>query len=182
MRVHLEYGRSGLDVDLADGHVITFLGYPPSQPLTDPQAAVRSVLSRPNGAPPLAELARKRRNACVLICDVTRPVPNRLLLPPILQTLEANGISRSEILILVATGLHRPNEGEELREMLGDEILQNYRIENHYGHEQAQHVFLGKTPRGTPVWVDARYARAELKITTGLIEPHFMAGFSGGRN
>ena len=111
MRVHLEYGRSGLDVELPDRHVVKCLGYPPSQPLADPQAAVRQCAGAAQSAsPPLAELARGRRNACVVICDVTRPVPNAVLLPPILETLEAAGIPRREILILVATGLHRPNE------------------------------------------------------------------------
>ena len=135
----------------------------------------------PVGTPSLAEVARGRRNACILICDVTRPVPNRLLLPPLLQTLEAQGIARQDILILVATGLHRPNEGAELEEMVGPEILTHYRIENHHGKRLEEHDYLGETPRGVPVHVDRRYVRADVKITTGLIEPHLMAGFSGGR-
>jgi nickel-dependent lactate racemase len=117
----------------------------------------------------------------VLICDITRPVPNRMILPPLLRTLEASGIARKDILILVATGLHRPNEGAELEEMVGPEILANYRIENHFGKDLSQHTYLGTTPRGVPAWIDSRYVDADLKITTGLIEPHLMAGYSGGR-
>jgi nickel-dependent lactate racemase len=181
MRVHLEYGRTGLEVDLPDRNVVKCLGYKPGTPLADPQQAVWEQLARPSGTPPLAELARGRQSACVVICDVTRPVPNRILLPPILETLEASGIPRDRILILVATGLHRPNLGEELVEIVGPEIANAYRIENHYGRELSQHTYLGDTPRGMPVWIDRRYVEADLKITTGLIEPHFMAGFSGGR-
>jgi nickel-dependent lactate racemase len=115
------------------------------------------------------------------VCDITRPVPNRIILPPVLQTLEAQGMSRQNILILIATGLHRPNEGAELEEMLGPEIVRNYRVENHHGKVLEEHDFLGTTPNAVPVWLDRRYVRADLKITTGLIEPHLMAGYSGGR-
>lgn len=129
----------------------------------------------------MAELARGRKDACVVICDITRPVPNQVLLRPILSTLEKSGIPRKKITILVATGLHRPNLGDELVEMVGPEIAESYRIENHHGQEQSEHTYLGESPRGVPIWIDTRYVEADLKITTGLIEPHFMAGFSGGR-
>ena len=181
MRVHLEYGRTGLDVELPDRNVVGCLQYRPTEPLADADAAVRQVLARPTGTPPLAELARGRRDACVVISDVTRPVSNQTLLPPILETLEAAGIPRNAILILVATGLHRPNEGGELVEMIGSFIAKNYRVENHHGQNRDEHVYLGQSERGTPIWIDSRYVNADLKITTGLIEPHFMAGFSGGR-
>jgi nickel-dependent lactate racemase len=82
---------------------------------------------------------------------------------------------------LIATGLHRPNEGEELIELVGAEIASTYRCENHHGKERDEHEYLGTTPRGVPAWIDRRYTQAELKITTGLIEPHLMAGYSGGR-
>ena len=181
MRVHLEYGRTGLDVELPEPNLVGCLRYRPLEPLADPQAAVRRSLERPAGSRPLSELARGRRSACVAICDVTRPVPNAVLLLPILETLEAAGIPRREILILVATGLHRPNQGDELVEMLGPYVAANYRVENHHGQARDEHTYLGQSPRGVPVWIDSRYVAAELKITTGLIEPHFMAGFSGGR-
>jgi nickel-dependent lactate racemase len=124
-------------------------------------------------------VARGRRNACILVCDVTRPVPNRLL-PPLLRTLEEHGIARRDILILVATGLHRPNEGAELEEMFGSRIVARYRVDNPHGKVREEHDYLGTTPNGVPVWLDRQYVRADLKIT-GLIEPHLMAGYSGGR-
>jgi len=128
----------------------------------------------------------------VVICDVTRPVPNQLILDQVLPTLEAAGIPRREILILVATGLHRETTRDELREMVGPQILEmremvgpqileNYRIENHHGTVLEEHTYLGDSPRGVPIWIDSRYVQADLKITTGLIEPHLMAGYSGGR-
>jgi nickel-dependent lactate racemase len=188
MRIRLEYGRTGLEVELPDQNVVKCLGYRPAQPLSDPDDAVRQALAAPIGSPPLAELVRARTKssphtttACVVICDITRPVPNRVILPPLLSTLEAAGISRDRILVLVATGLHRPNTREELIEMVGPEVVENYAIENHAGRDLSSHTYLGDTPRGVPAWIDSRYVQADVKITTGLIEPHFMAGFSGGR-
>ncbi len=181
MRVHLEYGRTGLDVELPDHAVVRTLSYKSIAPLADPAAELREVLQNPTGSPPLTQLASGRRNACILICDVTRPVPNEMMLRPVLRTLEDSGIARENILILVATGLHRPNEGDELAEMVGPFIAENYRIENHHGQRLEEHTRLGTSPRGVPIWLDTRYVQADLKITVGLIEPHFMAGFSGGR-
>jgi nickel-dependent lactate racemase len=181
MRIKLDYGKTGLDVNLPDERIVGPLAIRDVAPLADPAAAVEEVLAHPIGGRPLAEVAKGRRNACILICDITRPVPNRLLLPPILRTLEAQGIARRDILILVATGLHRPNEGAELVELVGPEIAANYRVENHHGKVREEHDYLGETPNGVPVYLDSRYVRADLKITTGLIEPHLMAGYSGGR-
>src|SRR5215831_4508747 len=181
MRIQLDYGRTGLEVDLPDEKIVGPLAIRPAEPLADPEAAIARSLAQPIGSRPLAEIAYGRRNACILTCDVTRPVPNRLILPPLLRTLEAQGIARKDILILVATGLHRPNEGAELDELVGADVAANYAVANHHGKVREEHDFLGTTPNGVPVWLDARYVRADLKITTGLIEPHLMAGYSGGR-
>ncbi len=181
MRITLDYGRTGLEVELPEERVVGPLAIRPAPPLPDPAAAIAEALAQPIGTRPLTALARGRRNACILVCDITRPVPNRLILPPLLAILEQQGIPRGEILILVATGLHRPNEGAELEEMLGPDIVANYRVENHHGKNLDEHDYLGVTPNGVPVYLDSRYVRADLKITTGLIEPHLMAGYSGGR-
>jgi nickel-dependent lactate racemase len=181
MHITLDYGRTGLPVTLPDDRVVGPLAIRPATPLADPAAAIAASLAQPIGTPPLAKLARGRRNACILVCDITRPVPNRLILPPLLRILEEQGIARRDILILIATGLHRPNEGAELDELVGPEIAAQYRIENHHGKVLEEHAYLGETPNGVPVYLDSRYVKADLKITTGLIEPHLMAGYSGGR-
>ncbi len=182
MQITLDYGKTGLAVTLpAERLIAPPLAIRPAPPMADPSAALEAALASPIGTKSLAELARGMKTACVLVCDITRPVPNALLLPPILRTLEAAGVPRAGITILVATGLHRPNEGAELVELVGEFVAQNYRCENHHGKATDEHEFLGTTPNGVPAWIDRRYTRAELKITTGLIEPHLMAGYSGGR-
>ena len=177
----MEYGRVGMEVDLPSDRVVRTLAYKDATPLADPVQALEEALARPRGTRPLAELAQGKSSACVVICDITRPVPNELILTPLLKTLEASGIPRDRITLLVATGLHRPNLGDELVEMVGERIASEYRIENHYGERLEEHTYLGESPRGVPIWIDSRYIEADLKITTGLIEPHLMAGFSGGR-
>jgi nickel-dependent lactate racemase len=181
MRVKLEYGKTGLEVELPDDRVVGSLAIKPAARLVDPGSVLKDKLAHPTGSPPLAQLAQGKKSACIAICDITRPVPNALLLAPILETLEAAGIARDSILILIATGLHRPNDGAELVELVGPEIAAHYRVENHHGKELAEHTYLGTTPKGVPAWIDTRFVTADLKITIGLIEPHLMAGYSGGR-
>jgi nickel-dependent lactate racemase len=170
-----------LEVTLPDERIVRTLAYKDATPLPDPRQSFLDTLHTPTGSPPLAELAADKMDACIVICDITRPVPNELMLRPMLETLEQSGIARDKITILIATGLHRPNEGDELVELVGAFIADNYRVENHHGKVLDEHTFLGNSPRGVPIWIDSRYVNADLKITTGLIEPHLMAGFSGGR-
>src|SRR5262245_56720621 len=182
MKITLDYGKTGLDVTLPDDRLLAPpLAIRPADPLPDPAAVLETALKNPTGAKPLADLAKGKRTACVVVCDITRPVPNKLILPPVLRTIEAAGVPRAGITILVATGLHRPNEGAELVELVGEEVAKNYRCENHHGKAVEEHTYLGTTPSGVPAWIDKRYTQAELKVTTGLIEPHLMAGYSGGR-
>jgi nickel-dependent lactate racemase len=181
MRVRLEYGRTGLVVELPDDRPVRTLSYKNAKPLADPAAEVARVMENPTGARPLSQIAQGRKDACIVICDITRPVPNEMILRPMLGTLESTGIPRDRIKILVATGLHRPSTPAERLEMLGPEIVKNYAIVDHMGQDRDSHTYLGESPRGVPIWIDSRYVEADLKITTGLIEPHLMAGFSGGR-
>lgn len=182
MQVELSYGRGALSVELPPGIEATIIRKPQLPVLADGPAAVRAALAAPVGARPLSVEARGKQSACVLICDITRPVPNGLLLQPILRELLAAGVPASGICVLVATGLHRPNLGAELEELVGDPwVLRTVRVENHYARDDAAHVDLGATPDGTPVKLDRRFVEAEVKVVTGLVEPHFMAGWSGGR-
>ena len=182
MRVTLDYGKTGLEVTLpAERLIAPPLTIRDAEPLAQPEVALLHALANPIGTPPLAELARGKQTACIVICDITRPVPNKVILPALCKTLEDAGVPRAGITILVATGLHRPNENEELVELVGEYIARTYNCVNHFGKDLESHTYLGTTEMGVPAWIDSRYVNAELKITTGLIEPHLMAGYSGGR-
>lgn len=181
MRVQMRYGHGIVAVEIPDKNLAGVLETVASVPLAEADKAVWQAISQPTASPSLAEVAKGRDSACIVISDITRPVPNQVILSPILETLEQTGISRDEITILIATGIHRPNEGKELEEMVGRSIMDSYRIVNHFSQKPETHTYLGETRKGTPVYIDKTYLAADLKIITGLIEPHLMAGYSGGR-
>jgi nickel-dependent lactate racemase len=176
------YGRTSLPVTLPEKCRVTVMEKPPMPFLPAPEKSLVQALEHGSGRDGLFALAESAKSACILICDITRPVPNRLILRPVIQTLLRAGLAADQIRVLVATGLHRPNLGEELRELVGDDwVLDTVRVENHDAHDPGAHHSLGKTASGTPVMLDRRFVEADLKIVTGLVEPHFMAGYSGGR-
>lgn len=148
-------------------------------PLPQPEEAVRESLRSPIQSPPLKDLAQGKKSACVVVSDITRPVPNPVILPPLLQTLEEGGIPREGITLLIATGMHRPNLGEELMALLGPEIPRRYRVVNHYCRRPEVYRRIHEID-GAPIEINVNYLDAELKLLTGLIEPHFYAGYSGG--
>ena len=181
MVIELLYGKGTLEVTPPAGCAPTVIRKKTMPVLADPVAAVEAALAEPEGAPAL-RLTRGKESACILICDITRPVPNGLFLPILIRHLMAGGIAADRIKVLVATGLHRPNEGAELAEVVGDPwVLETVEVLNHFGRRDADHVDLGTTTKGTRARIDRRFAEAEVRIATGLVEPHFMAGYSGGR-
>jgi nickel-dependent lactate racemase len=183
VKVELQYGRDGLVVDLPESVDVRVIRKDPMPVIADPEAAVSEALAAPVAAPTLSQVASGKRTACILICDVTRPVPNHLFLGPMIRELLGAGVPAEGITVLVATGLHRPNEGDELAALVGDPwVLETVRVVNHDARDEGAHVDLGVTAtRGTPVKLDRRFIDADVRIATGLVEPHFMAGFSGGR-
>jgi nickel-dependent lactate racemase len=182
MRVKMNYGRGGLFIDFPNSWDLAVIEKPTMPILADPAGAVLKALADPVACGPLPEEAAGHRTACILICDITRPVPNSVILTPLIRELLQAGIEPNALTVLVATGLHRPNEGEELRELIGsDWVLETVKVVNHFARNDEDHVYLGNTSRGTPVKLDRRFVEADVKIATGLIEPHFMAGYSGGR-
>ena len=148
MIVELEYGRGRLPVRIPDGCEPTVLRKKPLPIIGDTARAVERALAEPTGAPPLASLARGKRSACILVCDITRPVPNHAFLGPMIRTLIDSGIPAREITVLVATGLHRPNQGEELAELIGDRwVLETAKVENHFARDPRSPMPIWASPR-----------------------------------
>jgi nickel-dependent lactate racemase len=181
VKIHLAFGREGMDIEIPERNLLKVLTMEKADPLPDPAQELEKQLREPIGGRPLAALAGEAESACVVISDITRPVPNKVLIPPLLRTLEENRIQRGDITILVATGLHRPSTPDELTAMLGKETLDKYRLVDHHARVLVEQQYLGLTSRNTPIYISREYCESDLKITTGFIEPHLMAGFSGGR-
>lgn len=181
MRIEFAFGRTGLEAELPGGPAWRVLKPRWAAALGDARAAIEEALDRPAAGPGLSELARGKRSAAISVCDITRPAPNRLTLPPLLERLEGAGIAREAITILIATGLHRAATEGEIEEILGAEIAGRYRLVNHNARDLEAHAQLGVTRSGTPVAIERAFVEADLHITLGFIEQHLMAGFSGGR-
>ena len=137
--------RGTVSVAPPPGCVPTVIAKRPMPVLPDPAASVARALVEPVGVPALHTLARGKRSACILICDITRPVPNGLVLPHVLKTIAAAGIPPERIEIVVATGLHRANTPEELAVMTSPELVAKYRFRNHVARNADEHVYLGRT-------------------------------------
>jgi nickel-dependent lactate racemase len=181
MRLNLAFGRTGLSLDLPSGFDYRVLEARSATPLVDSAAALEDALDHPTDSPALIDLARGKFTAAISVCDITRPAPNRQVLPHVLSRLEKAGMPRQGITILIATGLHRPATASEICEIVGAEIASAYQVVNHDARNLASHRHLGTTASGTPVYVDDRFIAADLHLTLGFIEPHLMLGFSGGR-
>lgn len=181
MNVKLAFGREGVEVELPSHVRTTVLEAKFAEAVQSADSALTEALRQPFGTPPLFDLATGEKTAAISICDITRPAPNRIVLPHVLRTLEQAGVPKSGICILIATGLHRAATRQELHEIVGPEILGRYTVVSHDARDAASHIDLGSTRSGTRVFIDRRFIESDLHISLGFIEPHLMLGFSGGR-
>jgi lactate racemase len=176
--VRLAYGETGLSVDLpADRTTVVEPVYVPGAP--DQREVLRSALREPVAGPPLRELARPGQRVAISMCDGTRAQPRHLMIPAVLEELDGV-IDLDDVVVIVATGTHRGNTESEIRTMLGDEVADAVHVINHDARDPSLLVHLGTHGNGVPVWLNRHWVEADLRITTGFVEPHFFAGFSGG--
>jgi nickel-dependent lactate racemase len=176
--VRLAYGETGLDlrVDPARTTVVV----PKHHQVTEaPREILRRALRSPVAGPPLRDRVRRGQTVAISACDGTRPQPRHLMIPAILEELDGL-VELSDVVVLVATGTHRGNTEAELRAMFGDDVVDSVRIVNHDARDQASLTWLGRMGADVPVWLNSEWVAADVRITTGFVEPHFFAGFSGG--
>ena len=177
MRTHLQYGTAGLDVEVRAKEVTVLEPrYLPGLP--DEAAAFRDAVERPIARPPLREVVRSTDRVAVVIPDITRPLPTEHLLPWLFAALPH--VSPDRFVVVNGTGSHRANSEDELRRMVGAEVFSRYRVVNHDAHDPATLAPAGTGRDGHPVLMNREYVEADKRIVLGFVEPHFMAGFSGG--
>jgi len=188
MIVELKYGRRGLRAEIPVQVSCTVLRAGAVEALACEEAAVNASLHHPIGGRPLGEIARSRVShrhgtaaAAITVSDITRPVPNSLIVPQVLDVLNKAGIADEKITVIVGTGLHRASTELEITEILGVDVPRRCRVVSHVARDKSTLAYLGETSRGTPIWVNREFVEADVRIAVSLIEPHFMAGFSGGR-
>jgi len=200
MQIELAYGRQGARIDVPDENLVAVVEPDWPAVLARPQVAVAKALEHPVDGPPLSAVLAERVGsrsgsigaaawrhdwrtfrAVVIVSDITRPCPNRDVLQPVLEAFHDVSIPPECVTILIATGLHAPTVGARARELLGEDIVSKYRVINHFGHRVVALQRMGETAAGTPVVLAREWVDADLRVATGVVEPHMMAGFSGGR-
>ena len=177
MKVELAYGKTGLEIDVPEERTTVIEPtYLPGLP--DERGALRNAIRNPIGTRPLRQTVRPDQTVAISVCDITRPMPSSTVLPVLLG--ELSHVPDDRITILVATGTHRENTRAELESMLGAEVVDRYNVVNHDGFDPDAVVHVGETSDGISVRLNRAWVEADFRITTGFVEPHFFAGFSGG--
>jgi nickel-dependent lactate racemase len=183
MKVKVDYGKTGLEIEIPDSMKVQIAKPQPIEPLADPINEIKKSLSKPDIGTPLSNIIRSKKQGyvCIVISDSTRPVPSGQILEALIQELLSLGVSDSDVKILIATGLHRKTTNQELQTILPKWIIDRFDIINHEGDNPKTLEYIDKTSFGTPIYINKVYLNAAVKIITGYVEPHFFAGFSGGR-
>ena len=177
MKIHLQYGVDGLEIEVPSSNV-TLLEPRFLPGLADEAAGFREAVRHPIGTRPLRELIGADDRVAIVIADITRPLPSDRLLPWLLE--EISHVDPARVTIVNGTGSHRVNTPAELEKMVGAGVLANYRVVNHNSHDRETMALAGRTTEGREIWFNRDYVEADKRIVLGFIEPHFMAGFSGG--
>ena len=177
MRLKLDYGTDGLEVDLPDERV-TVIEPMFRQAVPDAHEALLKALRAPIGRPPIRDIVKPGQRVAISVCDITRAQPRAEMVRALLE--EMPGIRAEDVTILIATGTHRTNTPAEMERMLGADILSRHAVINHDSRDDDSLAHVGETKTGVPVYLNKRWLAADIRITTGFVEPHFFAGFSGG--
>ena len=178
----LKYGKEEIRLPIENKNIIKILNLEKQEVLLNPENKLKELLKNPIGCSSLRDLIiqKEAQNILIIVNDITRPTPYKIILPPLLDELKQIGIKRKNIIFIIATGIHRNNSQEEIENIFGEDISSTYKFINHNSNDPYLKD-LGKLKSGNELWVDPIVSNVDFIITTGVIVPHYMAGFSGGR-
>ncbi len=178
----LKYGKEEVQLTLPDKNILQVLNLKEQEILSNPEDKLRKLLRNPIDYPSLEEviLKKKAQKILIIVNDVTRPTPYKVILPPLLSELKEAEIKKEDIIFMVATGIHRGNSKEELSNIFGEDLNSTYKFINHNADSPDLH-YLGKLKSSNELWINSIVSEADFIIVTGVIIPHYFAGFSGGR-
>ena len=180
--IKLLYGKNGLLLNIENNWKPDIIRKPIMPIIDNIPKKVEKIFNKPVNSKKLHQICKNSKSACILVCDITRPVPNHLFIEYMIKEMQKAGIKLKNILIIIATGLHRPAPEKEIEEIIKSKwVLNNIKIVNHYARDDINHKKIGVTSKGNIIKLDKRFLESDIKIVTGLVEPHFMAGYSGGR-
>ena len=178
----LKYGKEEIRLPIKDENIIKILNLKKQKALLNPENSLKELFKNPINSPSLRDLIiqKKAKKILIIVNDITRPTPYEVILPPLLDELRQIGIKKENIIFIIATGIHRSNSPEEIKEMFGENIVSVYKFINH-DCDNPRQKDLGNLKSGNKLWVDPIVSDIDFIITTGIIVPHYFAGFSGGR-
>jgi len=182
--VKFDYGKTGLEFSLDPNWNTTIIRPLKQDVIENPKNVIKNWINNPIGTPPLNEIVDQRKKLnqiCIVVSDATRPVPSNIILEALIAELNEYGIKDNQILVLIATGLHRATYDNELERIIGTDLLNRIKYINHNARDNDSLIYLGDTEDGVPIFINKYYYESDLKILTGYVEPHFFFGFSGGR-
>jgi len=183
MKYYIAYGQERIEFNIPDELKVDLIQANQESLIENPNQALLNSFSNPLLSKSLKEILSKRKdgNICVVISDSTRKIPSKIILESLMVVFDELNILDDNIKILIANGMHRKCLPEEIKEMVGKDILFRYDIINHDANDDQSLEYLGETSLNTPIYINNIFLEASIKIITGLVEPHFFAGFSGGR-
>ncbi|KKK43117.1 MAG: hypothetical protein Lokiarch_29640 [Candidatus Lokiarchaeum sp. GC14_75] len=182
--VKVDYGKKGLEIKLNPAWNVTVLCPVEQKKLLNPVGEIQKVIKNPAGSDSLKKIVENKRNLkkiCIVVSDATRPLPSYLILEGLIKELNSYGIKDNQISILIATGLHRPSQEDEIERIIGRSLRNRLKVINHVATDKNSMRFIGTTSNKSPIFINKNYCESELKILCGYVEPHFFFGFSGGR-
>src|SRR4030043_186945 len=178
-RYAIPCGKKMIDLNIPDGVSVEWVQSHGMAPVPDVKSAVEDALHHPIHSAQLRDLVKPGQTVALIVTDITRQLPEETIVPLLLEELKQGGIRKEDITAVVATGTHRPNTPEELREKFG-KIVDEISFINHISYNKEELVSLGTTKSGIPLVFNRTVARADIRISTGVIETHLFAGYSGG--
>jgi len=181
MMLKFPYGKGFLELDVPEANLASVVESRFGKAAENAEEEIVRALNNPIGSGRVEDLVKRRDRVALIVSDITRPAPNQLMVPPILEALRKVGLQEKNLEILVANGLHRSPSQREMEELLGKRVLEEVAVVNHDARDGGQLVEVGRTSFGTRVILNRRVVESDSVIITGLIEPHFFAGYSGGR-
>jgi nickel-dependent lactate racemase len=182
--IKFEYGKKGLDIKVDPSWNTTVIKPVKQQAITNPINAIRGIIQHPLGSIPLQEIIKnkeKLESICIVVSDATRPLPSYLILNSLILELNSYGLENDLITILIASGLHRPSNNQEIKRIIGKKYHNKIKVVNHIAKDKSTLQYIGDLNHNTPIFINKLYFESDLKILTGYVEPHFFFGFSGGQ-
>ena len=182
--IKFDYGKDGIELQVNPSWNLTIFRPKSQELIEDTNKSIRDAINNPIGTLPLQDIIKEKgklKQICIVISDATRPVPSKIILKALIEELNSYGIKDNQILILIATGLHRRSREDELERILGTELKNRLKSIDHVATDNDSLKYFGKASDGIPIYINKHYCESDLKILTGYVEPHFFFGFAGGR-